>query len=72
MEFIESVRMFFSDFWKLCHTPVGTAIIAALLSVSEVLGLSDKFKDSAIMAYIIKFLRLLKSKVTPSKEDKIS
>lgn len=68
MEFLESIKNGLSEFWKMCHTPVGTAIIAALLSVSEVLGLSDRFKGSAIMSYIIKGLRFLKEKVTPKNE----
>lgn len=57
-----------SHLWALCHTPVGTSIILALLSISESIGMSDKFKESAILAYIVKILKFAKEKLIAKQE----
>ena len=58
---------FLSAAFAYLHTPVGSAILLAMLSISEAIGMSDKFKESAIMSYLIKALRFVKDKVLPSK-----
>lgn len=56
---------FLSNLWSQMHSPVGVAIIGSLLMLSEALGMSEKFKESSILGYIIKALKALKEKVSP-------
>lgn len=56
---------FLSNMWQNLHSPVGVAIIGSLLMLSEALGMSEKFKESSVLAYVIKALKALKEKVSP-------
>lgn len=58
--------MFLSKLWADLHSPVGTSIVTTLFLISEAIGSSDKFKESAVVSYIIKALKFLKDKLTPS------
>lgn len=60
---------FLSDFWALLHTPMGAAILASMLAISEALGTMDKFKESSILAYVVKALKAVKEKLAPAKID---
>ena len=57
-----------SMIWKDLHSPVATTILLALISISEALGMSDKFKESAILAYIVKILKFAKEKLIAKQE----
>ncbi len=52
-----------STIWQEMHTPVGSAIILGLLSISEILGTFEKFKSSSVFELSVNILKKLKEKL---------
>lgn len=54
-----------SKIWIEMHSPVGSAILLGLLSISEILGTFERFKSSSVFGFVVNVLKKLKEKLNP-------
>lgn len=52
-----------STIWQELHSPVASAIIIGLLSLSEILGSFERFKSSSVFELTVNILKKVKEKL---------